>query len=163
LTEERLPYWAEKNPEGEGYIVNIEKLLFSICLSELCVVEMLHNVDAEGNRIPRDTLIEIWEAEILNLRKCKYMDVVRTNYYTFFCKKDDTRETFGNRWRAAHESTKYLFTVNLEEAWMHITDPLRYSIKTRNETHLFFNKPELTPEEIRVILEGAYKQAVDEA
>lgn len=159
MSEEKPPWWAEKNPNGEGYIVKIPELLFSISLHELAVVEILNVEDSEGKVRNRDELIEAWKAEIQNLRKIKYIEVVRANYYTFFNKKGDTRETFGDRWRAAHESTKYLFTVNLEEAWMHITDPLRYEIKTRSESHRFFHKPELTPEEIRVILEDEYKRS----
>ena len=47
-SEIKIP-WAEKQ-EGGGYLVDIPKLMFSIQLSELCMAEILHKCDKDGNK-----------------------------------------------------------------------------------------------------------------
>ena len=133
-------FWFEQNPDGT-YTVEPGKLIFSIILDELCIAECLHTCDEDyPDRVPRDVLIERWKAKIANLRQLKKTTVVRATYYQFYVSKDSTRADFPQRWKAAWEHANYLFNVDLDEAWLHLTDPEAYSKKIREESRKLFGR-----------------------
>lgn len=152
---EKGPWWAEKLPEG--WDVNVPNLLFSITLSELCVVDLLRSEDKNGVLRTRDSFIEEWKAEILNLRQIDKMTCVRAAYYQFFNPRGSTRKDYPQRWKAAHEFIKYLFEIDLELAWQHITDPPEYAVRMREEMREMFRKPPLTEEEKQEIRDSFVK------
>jgi len=108
-------WWAEKNLDGT-FTVDPSKLLFSLILDELAIVEILRNVDEEGNVTSKEDLINIWKAKIQNLRQIPKMTVVRASYHLFY-KPVNKEYPWRTGWKAARNHTNCLFTVNLEEAW----------------------------------------------
>jgi len=120
MKKELEHFWWEK--KEEGYEVDPLRLLFSINLHELCVAEVLHMCNSDHpDRVPREVLIEIWKAEILNLRKLPKMLIVRAAYYQWFNPRGSTRETYPERWKAAWDLTNYYFNCDLDTAWSHLT------------------------------------------
>ena len=108
-------WWARKNPNGT-YTVDTSKLLFSLILNELAIVEAIHNVDEKGNITSKGDLIEIWKAKVQNLRKIPKMTVVRASYHLFY-KPVNNEYSWRHGWKTAWNHVNYLFTVNLNEAW----------------------------------------------
>ena len=108
-------WWAKKNSDGT-YTVDASKLLFSLIVDELAIIKVLHNVDKDGNVTSKKDLINIWKAEIMNLRQIPIMTVVRASYHLFY-KPVNNEYPWRQGWKAAWDHTKYLFTVNLNEAW----------------------------------------------
>jgi len=121
-------WWAEKNQDG-SYLVDIPKLLFSIILHELCIVEILHNCDKDGNKTSREKLIDIWKAEIKNLRRIDKKTCVRAMYHQFYNPQGSTREDYPERWKTAWDHINFLFETDLESAWDHLTE-----IATKEDT-----------------------------
>ena len=111
-------WWAEKNLDGT-YTVDASKLLFSIILDELAIVEAIHNVDEEGNLTSREDLVNIWKAKVQNLRQIPKITVVRASYH-FFYKPIKNEYPWREGWKSAWDHTHHLFTVNLDEAWNHL-------------------------------------------
>jgi len=111
-------WWAER--KSEGWMVDIPKLLFSIILHELCIVDILHQCDKDGNQTSTEKLIEIWKAEIENLRKIDKKTCVRAMYHQFYNPRGSTREDYPERWKASWDHVNFLFDVNLETAWDHL-------------------------------------------
>jgi len=115
-------FWWEQNEEGM-FQIDVKNLLFSINLTELCVVEILHTCDNQyPEKVPRDVLIERWKAQILNLRKLPKILVVRAAYYQWFNGRDSTRENYPQRWKAAWDMAKYYFEIDLDTAWSHLRE-----------------------------------------
>ena len=108
-------WWAEKNRDGT-YTVDPSKLLFSLILNELAIVEAVHNVDEKGKITSKEDLIEIWKAKVQNLRQIPKMTVVRASYHLFY-KPCNNEYPWRHGWKMAWGHTNYLFTVNLEKAW----------------------------------------------
>jgi hypothetical protein len=81
----------------------------------------MHNCDEKGNITSRDELIQQWKAEILNARQCEMKKLVRVTYHLFYNSKDDRRDTYSKRWKAAWEYVKYIFSVDLDSAWSHLS------------------------------------------
>ena len=108
-------WWAKQNADGT-FTVDASKLLFSLILDELAIVEVLQNVDKDGNVTSKEDLIKIWKAEIMNLRKISIMTVVRASYHLFY-KPVNNEYPWRQGWKAAWDHAKYLFTVNLNETW----------------------------------------------
>jgi len=108
MTDINIP-WAKK--QDGGYLVDIPKLMFSINLSELCMAEILHQCDAEGNKTSPEDLEKAYRAKIENLRRLDKHTCVRAAYHTFFNGRGSTRETYPSRWKAAWEYVKYYFDV----------------------------------------------------
>jgi len=102
--------WAEKQ-EGGGYLVGIPKLMFSIQLSELCMAEILHKCDKDGNKATLKELEETYNAQIANLRRCDKLTCVRAAYRFWFNGKGSTRENYPQRWKAAWDYVKFYFDV----------------------------------------------------
>jgi hypothetical protein len=114
-------YWWEQKPDGTFH-VDVRRLLFSIKLTELCIVEILHTCDNKyPEKVPKDVLIERWQAQVLNLRKLPKMLVVRASYYQWFNERGSKRDTFPIRWQAAWDETKYYFECDIEHAWDHVS------------------------------------------
>ena len=112
-------WWAEKHPDG-SYTVDAQKLLFSIILNELAIVEAIHNVDEEGNLTSREDLVNIWKAKVQNLRQIPKITVARASYHLFY-KPIRNEYPWRQGWQSAWNHTRYLFTVDLDEAWNHLT------------------------------------------
>lgn len=111
-------WWAKKNPDGT-YTVDAQKLLFSIILDELAIVEAIHNVDEEGHITSKEDLIKLWKAKVQNLRKIPKKLVVRASYHLFY-KPIRNEYPWREGWRSAWNHTNYLFTVKLEDVWNHV-------------------------------------------
>jgi len=154
---EKGPWWADKTPEGH-WKVDIPNLLFSIIIHELCVVDLLRSEDENGVLRTRDSFIDEWKAEILNLRQIDKITCVRASYYMFYNPRGSTRKDFPQRWKAAHEHIKYLFEIDLELAWQHMTDPPEYAIRMREESRKMFRKSPLTDEEKQTIRDSYVKK-----
>lgn len=111
-------FWWEQKPDGT-YLVDWSKLLFSITLDELCIVDLLHNCDKDGKIIPREELIARWKAQILNARRCDKRMLVRAAYYQFY-QPSMIHGTWREGWGAAWGHINYLFSVDLDTAWNHL-------------------------------------------
>jgi len=105
-------WWAKQNPDGT-YIVDTQKLLFSIILNELAIAEVIHNVDEKGTITSKENLIKIWKAKVQNLRQIPKMTVVRATYHLFY-KPVKKEYPWRDGWKSAWNHMKYLFTVNLD-------------------------------------------------
>ena len=115
LQEDPKIWWAKRNSDGT-FTVDTSKLLFSLILDELAIVEAIHNVDDEGNITSKEDLIEIWKAKVQNLRKIPKITVVRASYHLFY-KPVKNEYPWRQGWKLAWAHTNYLFTVNLDEVW----------------------------------------------
>lgn len=111
----RKIWWAEQNPDGT-YTVDTSKLLFSIILTELAIVEAIKNVDEKGHVTSKEDLVNIWKAKVQNLRQIPRINVVRASYHLFY-KPNNKAYPWKEGWNSARNHTNYLFTVNLDEAW----------------------------------------------